>query len=105
MKKNKGDIRQEPAYQELVKLLRGMETDRREALETAIQDMAAEDAKNYYSVKEAAARLGMTPAGVRLWAQQGKLDARRFGSRWRISAADVERIIRDAEFTDSTGNE
>lgn len=88
--KEKRDISQEPAYQELANLLAGMSEDRREALAILLEK---EMEKDFMTTANAAARLHVKQATVRLWLTQGKLKGRRFGGRWRVNTADVERML------------
>lgn len=86
----KKDIRHEPAYRDLVKLLSGMSEERLEALATMLEK---EMEKDFMTTAEAAAKLQIKKATVRLWLTNGKLKGRRFGGRWRVSIEDVNRLL------------
>lgn len=88
--KNTKDIRQEPEYQELVKLIGGMSEDRRAALG---QILETEMEKDFMTTREAAKKLHIEPVTVRLWLLEGRLKGRKFGGRWRVSIKDVERML------------
>lgn len=90
--KEKKDITQEPEYQELKKLLAGMSEDRREALATMLEK---EIEKGFMTTAEAAEKLQINKATVRLWLTNGRLKGRRFGGRWRVSIEDVNRLLAD----------
>lgn len=84
------DIRQEPEYQDLVNLLAGMSEERREALSRLLE---SEIEKGFMTTAEAAEKLHIKQATVRLWLSQGRLKGRRFGGRWRVSIEDVNRML------------
>jgi excisionase family DNA binding protein len=42
--------------------------------------------------RAAAARLGIHPSLVRLWAKQGRLKAQKIGRDWLIEETDIERL-------------
>lgn len=89
------DISQEPEFQELVRLLADMSEDRREALGNLLEK---EIEKGFMTTAEAAEKLQIKKATVRLWLTNGKLKGRRFGGRWRVSVEDVNRLLaEDAE--------
>lgn len=92
--KEKRDITQEPEYQELKRLLAGMSEERREALgELLEEEMAKEMEKGFMTTAEAASKLHVKQATVRLWLTQGRLKGRRFGGRWRVNIQDVEMML------------
>lgn len=84
------DIRQGSEYQDLVNLLAGMSEERREALSRLLE---SEIEKGFMTTAEAAAKLHIKQATVRLWLGQGRLKGRRFGGRWRVSIEDVNRML------------
>lgn len=86
----KKDISQEPAYQELVQLLAGMSEERREALGSLLEK---EIEKDFMTTAEAAEKLQINKATVRLWLTNGRLKGRRFGGRWRVSVDAVEKML------------
>lgn len=102
MKKEKRDIRQEPEYQELKQLLQNMNADRVALLGKCLSDMENEERNTeYYTTAQAAELLGLTQAAVRVWIDNGKLKARRMGSRWRIDPASVKACL-DGEYCAGT---
>lgn len=91
--KDAKDIRQEPAYQDLVKFLDGMSEERREALGALLED---EVKKDFMTTSEAAEKLSVQPVTVRSWLTKGKLKGRRLGGRWRVNKKDVEMMLNDS---------
>jgi excisionase family DNA binding protein len=50
--------------------------------------------ENLVSVEDAALRLGLQPATVRLWLAQGKIATVKLGRRRLILPGEIERLIR-----------
>lgn len=51
----------------------------------------AELNKDFYSVTEAAAVLGVTPAYVRAMCNRGRWNARKYGYSWFLTPEEIER--------------
>lgn len=59
------------------------------------------------TMKESAARLGVTPRTVRAWAKAGKLRVYRLGGRIKISPLDLDSLlvgVKNEEELGRTGN-
>lgn len=95
--KEKRNIKQEPEYQELVKLLDGMSAERVALLEQVLDDLQSEKSGDYYLTQQAAEKLGLSAMTIRLWIRQGKLKAKRIGARWRIPVSEVNRLLAESE--------
>lgn len=50
-------------------------------------------AREYYSIPEAAARLGLSRIAVFKKVKKGQLEALRFGRNWAVPAAALERAV------------
>lgn len=48
-----------------------------------------------FSVHETASLLGLHAKTVERWCRQGEIAAVRLGTRWRVSAQELERIARE----------
>lgn len=57
-----------------------------------------EDAEHWLSAQQVAARVALTPATIRKWADQGKITAYKIGGSTRFKASDVDKLAtpRDA---------
>jgi excisionase family DNA binding protein len=95
MAENPRDIHESPAYKELKALLMKMPVERREALTEALHGFATEERKRQFtSPPEIAARLGVTPATVRRWIREGRIQAKKVGARkWLVPVSEMERLL------------
>jgi len=48
-----------------------------------------------YTPDEVAAQLKLHPVSIRLAIRQGRIRALRFGNRWRVTEAEIQRLLRD----------
>jgi len=72
-------------------------------LHLTLHDADAEEATEYVVGPEEVARmLGMSPHDVRELARQGKLRARRMGTRWRFRRDDVLIYLRRLSHNDKS---
>lgn len=88
------DINQEPEYQALVNLLENMEPERVALLKRILVKLDREERySDYYTTGQAAEKLGLTTAGVRLWLETGKLKGHMVGKRWRVDRKSVDAML------------
>lgn len=94
--KVKRDIREEPAYQELVVLLKAQKPERQALLVETLEHLASEEEaeeRGVYRVEEAAKVLGVKPNAIRVWLRQGKLPGKKIGKLWMIPKDAVNTFI------------
>ncbi|HEX5415359.1 MAG TPA: helix-turn-helix domain-containing protein [Chloroflexota bacterium] len=63
-----------------------------EALREALA-MLARPSRGWLSTGQAAEQLGVTIPTVKEWIRRGTLEGQPVGSRWRVSAASVEKVL------------
>ncbi|HVC33656.1 MAG TPA: helix-turn-helix domain-containing protein [Chloroflexota bacterium] len=67
-----------------------------EALHEALAALAR-PARGWLSTGQAAERLGVTVPTVKDWIRRGTLEGQPVGSRWRVSEASVDKVLRVRE--------
>lgn len=80
----------------LAALEREMAEARRTAEADAIREALAalaRPARGWLSTGEAAERLGVSVPTVKDWIRRGTLEGQPVGSRWRVSAASVDKVL------------
>ena len=97
-------LKDEFEYQRLVQLLREMDEDRLDALSVYMGDEneeSMEDSK-LFTVTQFSKLSGITASTIRRWCAAGTIKAKRIGERkWYITAQEVQRIIEQADATET----
>lgn len=53
--------------------------------------------RNYYTSKDVAEKIGVTPATITNWLKRGYLKGFKVGYRWRISPEDFDTFVKECE--------
>ena len=97
-------LKDEFEYQRLVQLLREMDEDRLDALSVYMGDEneeSMEDSK-LFTVTQFSKLSGIPASTIRKWCAAGTIKAKRIGERkWYITAQEVQRIIEQADATET----
>ncbi len=70
---------------------------RRQEPQEAQETGSAGPAAQFMAVTEAAEELGVTPATVRRWLREGRIEGRKVGKQWRVSRSGLGHVIAPQE--------